>query len=121
MLAAGGESMFHIGDVYSSRYRDLMTHPTVRALVLASIREVQPDCVSCTYAPYCGIQPEHNLRSLGSIFGRMRESTLCSVHKGIQDFLFEKLREDDPATVEILRRWTTVRERSHFIQASAAS
>jgi hypothetical protein len=51
----------------------------------------------------------------------MRESTLCSVHKGIQDYLFEKLREDDPATVAILRRWTTVRERTHFIQASAAS
>jgi His-Xaa-Ser system radical SAM maturase HxsB len=121
MLAAGGESMFHIGDVQTSRYRDLVTHPTVRALVLASLREAQPDCVSCTYATYCGIQPEHNLRTLGSIFGRMRESTLCSVHKGIQDYLFDKLREDDPATVEILRRWTTVRERTHFIQASAAS
>jgi uncharacterized protein len=121
MLAAAGESMFHIGDVHTSRYRDLVTHPTVRALVLASLREAQPDCVSCTYATYCGIQPEHNLRTLGSIFGRMRESTLCSVHKGIQDFLFDKLREDDPVTVEILRRWTTVRERTHFIQASAAS
>ena len=121
MMAAMGEGMFHIGDVHTSKYRDLMKHPTVRALVMASIRDAQPDCVSCTYAPYCGIQPEHNLRSLGSIFGRMRESTLCSVHKGIQDYLFEKLREDDPSTVEILRRWTTVRERTHFIQAWAAS
>lgn len=121
MLAASGDGFFQIGDVYTSKYRDLMKHPTVRALVLASIREVQPDCASCTYAPYCGIQPEHNLRTMGSIFGRMRESTLCSVHKGIQDYLFDKLREDDPTTVEILRRWTTVRERSHFIQASAAS
>jgi hypothetical protein len=51
----------------------------------------------------------------------MRESTLCSVHKGIQDYLFEKLRENDPMTVDILKRWTTVRERTHFIQASAAS
>jgi His-Xaa-Ser system radical SAM maturase HxsB len=121
MLAASGEDMFCIGDVFTSKYRDLMKHPTVRALVMASIRDVQPDCASCTYATYCGIQPEHNYRSLGSIFGRMRESTLCSVHKGIQDYLFEKLREDDPATVEILKRWTTVRERTHFIQASAAS
>jgi len=121
MMAASGESMFHIGDVQSSKYRDVMKHPSVRALVMASLRDVQPDCVSCTYTPYCGIQPEHNLRSQGSIFGRMRESTLCSVHKGIQDFLFEKLREDDPTTVEILRRWTTVRDRTHFIQASAAS
>ena len=121
MLAAAGEEMFLLGDVHTAKYRDVMKHPTVRALVLASIREAQPDCVSCTYAPYCGIQPEHNLRTMGSIFGRMRESTLCSVHKGIQDYLFEKLREDDPTTVEILRRWTTVRERTHFIQASAAS
>jgi His-Xaa-Ser system radical SAM maturase HxsB len=121
MMAETGENMFHIGDVQTSKYRDLMKHPTVRALVMASIREVQPDCINCTYAPYCGIQPEHNHRSLGSIFGRARESTICSVHKGIQDFLFEKLRDNDPATVEILRRWTTVRERTHFIQASAAS
>jgi uncharacterized protein len=121
MMHETGDSMFEIGNVHSSKYRDLMKHPTVRALVMASIREVQPDCVNCTYAPYCGIQPEHNHRSMGSIFGRMRESTLCSVHKGIQDFLFEKLRDDDQATVEILRRWTTVRERTHFLQASAAS
>lgn len=121
MMAETGESMFHIGDVRTSKYRDLMKHPTVRALVMASIREKQPDCINCTYSPYCGIQPEHNHRSLGSIFGRARESTICNVHKGIQDYLFEKLRENDPTTVEILRRWTTVRERSHFIQASAAS
>jgi len=121
MMAETGEGMFHIGDVSTSKYRDLMKHPTVRALVMASIRDVQPDCASCTYATYCGVQPEHNFRSLGSIFGRMRESTLCSVHKGIQDYLFEKLREDDPTTVGILERWTTVRERTHFIQASAAS
>lgn len=121
MMAETGESMFHIGDVQTSKYRDLMKHPTVRALVMASIREKQPDCINCTYSPYCGIQPEHNHRSLGSIFGRARESTICSVHKGIQDYLFEKLRENDPTTVEILRRWTTVRERTHFIQASAAS
>jgi hypothetical protein len=51
----------------------------------------------------------------------MRESTLCAVHKGIQDYLFGKLRENDEDTLSILRRWTTVRERSHFIHASAAS
>jgi His-Xaa-Ser system radical SAM maturase HxsB len=121
MMHETGDSAFHIGDVFSSTYRGLMKHETVRALILASIREVQPDCTSCTYAPYCGIQPEHNYRLHGTIFGRMRESTLCAVHKGIQDFLFEKLRENDTTTTEILRRWTTVRERTHFVHASAAS
>jgi uncharacterized protein len=80
-----------------------------------------PDCVNCAYNPYCGVQPEHNYRTLGSIFGRPRESTICSVHKGIQDYLFEKLRDDDPETLAILRRWTTVRARSHFLHAAAQS
>jgi len=121
MMHETGDSAFEIGHVDTATYRDLMTHETVRALILASIREAQPDCVNCAYVPYCGVQPEHNYRTMGSIFGRMRESTLCAVHKGIQDYLFDKLREDDPATVETLRRWTTVRERTHFVHASAAS
>lgn len=121
MMHETGDDSFLLGDARTATYRGLMKHETVRALVVASIREVQPDCVSCAYAPYCGVQPEHSHRTQGTLFGRMRESTLCSVHKGIQDYLFEKLREDDPTTVEILRRWTTVRERTHFVHASAAS
>ena len=121
MMYESGDGFFQIGDVFTSNYRSLMKHETVRALVMASIREAQPDCVNCTYTPYCGIQPEHSYRTQGTIFGRMRESSLCNVHKGIQDFLFDKLRENDPKTVEILRRWTTVRARTHFIHASTAS
>ena len=121
MLHETGDDSFVIGDVRTANYRALMKHETIRALVMASIREVQPDCVSCAYAPFCGVQPEHNHRTQGSIFGRMRESNVCAVHKGIQDYLFQKLREDDPRTVEILRRWTTVRERTHFVHESAAS
>jgi uncharacterized protein len=121
MLDATGDPMFQIGDVRTSTYRQLMTHETVRALTLASNLVVQPDCTNCTYNPYCGMVPEQAYRTQGSIFGRMRENQLCMVHKGIQDYLFNLLRENDPTTVEILKRWTTVRERTHFIQASAAS
>lgn len=121
MMYETGDPAFQIGDVFTANYRGLMKHETVRALVMASIRETQPDCVNCAYAPYCGVQPEHSYRTQGTIFGRMRESTTCAVHKGIQDFLFGKLRENDPKTTEILRRWTTVRARTHFIQASSAS
>ena len=121
MLYAMGDATFQIGDVRTSTYRDLMMHPTVRAMTLASNLNAQPDCVNCTYNPYCGIVPEQAYRTQGSIFGRMRENQLCMVHKGIQDYLFNLLRENDPQTVEILKRWTTIRPRTHFIQASAAS
>jgi hypothetical protein len=97
-----------------------MGHETVRALAIASNLDGQPDCVSCAYNPYCGVCPVHNHRTQGSIFGRMRESTMCAVHKGIQDYLFEKLGAGDEAVLDVLRRWTTVRDRSHFVQTCTA-
>lgn len=120
MLHEGGDSSFHIGDVFKSTYRQLVGHETVRAMVIASNLDGQPDCVNCSYNPYCGTQTTHLHKSFGSIFGRMRESTLCAVHKGIQDYLFERLSGDDPAVLDVFRKWTTARPRDHFIQARAS-
>ena len=118
MLYEMGDDTFLIGDVHTSSYRDIVGHPTIRAMSLASNLDGQPDCVNCAYQPYCGTQPEHNHKTLGSMFGRMRESSMCAVHKGIQDYLFEKLATADTETLEVLRRWTTIRPRDHFLQAS---
>jgi His-Xaa-Ser system radical SAM maturase HxsB len=118
MVHEMGDSTFLLGDV-SHSYRELMGHETVRALAIASNLDAQPDCVNCAYNPYCGVCPVHNHKTQGSIFGRMRESTLCAVHKGIQDYLFEKIGENDPRVMETFQRWTTVRERSHFQQSCA--
>ncbi|MGH7440243.1 MAG: His-Xaa-Ser system radical SAM maturase HxsB [Polyangiaceae bacterium] len=131
MLHEMGDSTFLIGDVGksassgsgvavpASTYREMMGHETVRAMAVASNLDAQPDCVNCTYQAYCGVCPVHNHRTQGSIFGRMRESSLCAVHKGIQDYLFEKIGSRDPDTFETLKRWTTVRDRSHFLQTCA--
>ena len=117
MLAASGDPSFRIGHVAESGYRDLVGHPTVRAMVIASNLDAQPDCVSCTYNPYCGIQTTHNHRTQGSVFGRMRESNICAVHKGIQDYLFDKLSSGEPHVLDAFERWTTVRSREHFLHA----
>ncbi len=119
MLHEMGDSTFLIGDVGTSSYREMMGHETVRAMAVASNLEAQPDCVNCTYQAYCGVCPVHNHRTQGSIFGRMRESTLCAVHKGIQDYLFEKIGSGDRDVMNILQRWTTVRDRTHFLQTCA--
>ena len=116
MLHQMGDSFFQLGEVGATRYRQIMLSDTVRALTVASNLDAQPDCVNCTYQPYCGVCPVHNYATQGNIFGRMRESSWCAVHKGIQDYLFDKLRQNDADTVEVLRRWTTIRERTHFIQ-----
>jgi His-Xaa-Ser system radical SAM maturase HxsB len=119
MVHEMGDDTFLLGDVSTSSYRELMGSETVRAMAVASNLDAQPDCVNCTYQPYCGVCPVHNHRTQGSIFGRMRESSLCAVHKGIQDYLFTKIGEGDQAVLDVFRRWTTVRERSHFLQACA--
>jgi His-Xaa-Ser system radical SAM maturase HxsB len=120
MVGAMGSSFFRIGAVGESSYRSLVRHPTVRALAMASNLDAQPDCVTCAYNPYCGVCPVHSYQTQGSIFGRMRESSLCMVHKGIQDILFDELRRGDPATLEAFRRWTTIRPRDYFVQPCAA-
>ena len=119
MVGAMGSQFFRIGDVGSSSYRSLVRHPTVRALAMASNLDAQPDCVTCAYNPYCGVCPVHSYQTQGSIFGRMRESSLCMVHKGIQDILFDELRRGDPSTLETFRRWTTIRPRDYFVQPCA--
>lgn len=117
MLHEMGDSTFLLGDVRTSRYRDLVSHETVRAVNIASNLDAQPDCVNCAYNPYCGVVPAHNHKTQGSLFGRMRESNLCAVHKGIQDYLFEKLAAGDPAVLSTFERWTTIRNRDHFLQS----
>ncbi len=116
MVHEMGDSTFAIGQVGTTSYAELMTHPTVRTLTLASNLDQQPDCVNCAYNPYCGVCPVHNHRSQGTLQGRMRESSLCQVHKGIQDYLFEKLGAGDPAVLRTFERWITTRDRAHFIQ-----
>lgn len=117
MLDAMGDDAFRVGHVATSRYRDVVGHDTVRAVAIASNLEGTPDCVDCTYLPYCGVPPSHSHKTQGTIFGRMRESALCEVHKGIQDYLFEKLASGDARTRQTFEQWTTHRPRDHFLQA----
>ena len=116
MMHETGDDTFLLGRVGELTYETMMTHPTIRALVLASNLNGRPDCVNCAYNPYCGVDGVHTYKTQGSISGRMRESTVSAVHKGIMDYLFEKIREDDPETMEVFRRWTTNRSRDHFVQ-----
>lgn len=116
MLHEMGDDTFRLGTV-ETPYREIVGHDTVRAVVIAGQLQGLPDCTHCTYQPYCGVPPVHSHKIQGTIFGRMRESTLCQVHKGIQDYLFEKLGEGDPKTLEVFERWTTIRPREHFLHS----
>ena len=115
MVSAMGDDIFQIGTVQESSYKEVVGHEMVQACVVASNLDASPDCVNCVYSPYCGLCPVYNYVTQGSLQGRMRDSTLCAIFKGIQDYLFGKLREADSDVLSTLDRWTMVREREHFV------
>jgi len=120
MLHEEGDDTFQIGIVGQTSYREIVSHETVRAIALASNLDAQPDCVDCTYQPYCGTCPVYNHKTQGTLFGRMRENMLCAVHKGIQDYLFTRIGEGNPDVLRVLEQWTTARPRTHFLQTGVA-
>jgi radical SAM protein with 4Fe4S-binding SPASM domain len=118
MLHREGDSLCLLGEAATSSYRELVGHETVRAFAIASNLDAQPDCVSCVYSPFCGVCPVHSYRTQGSIFGRMSASSWCATHKGIQDYLFERLGQGEPGVLATFQRWTTRRGRSHFLHTA---
>lgn len=98
-----GEDTFQIGKVKESNYEDLVSSPTVKSLCLASCLNNLP-CDHCAYKPYCGTCPIVNYSESGNIFSQLPNSTRCKINKGILDYLFERIQEDDRIK-EMLREW----------------
>ena len=117
-VAAMNDELFRLGTVEDS-YHALMTSAGTRAMVMAGCADTQPDCVTCTYKPWCGQQVEYNYKTQGSLHGRMRDSTWCRKHKSIFDYLMHKLAVATPDDMAMFERWTTRRTLDHFLQERA--
>ena len=105
MLAEMGDDSFCLGNVYDNDYNQLMSAPACRVLVNASCLEGLTDCCDCVYHPYCGTCPVISYARYKTVYPRMEEEYRCSIYKGIQEVLFEKLYENDKQTIEILKSW----------------
>jgi hypothetical protein len=98
-LGTRGDRLFELGNVRNSGYHDVVGHPTVRALAMASTLEGQPDCEACAYLPFCGLLPAFSYGQQGSLQGRARDHWLGTVQRGLLDWIFDRLARDpaDPA------------------------
>ena len=105
MLAEMGDDSFCLGNVYDNDYIQLMSAPACKVLANASCLEGLTDCCDCVYHPYCGTCPVISYARYKTVYPRMEEEYRCSIYKGIQDILFEKLYENDEQTIEILKSW----------------
>lgn len=112
MAAHMGNDFFKLGHVDSSSFDEVLRHPTVKALAVASIQDALPACHSCVYKPTCGVQPLHNYMFDGDIFGQRPLSRKCQEFYGVQKYLYHLLANDADGSVErIFRRWTISRSR----------
>ena len=86
-----GEDTFCLGDAKKDSYAELISHPTVKKMCLASSLEGLA-CDLCVYKPYCGVCPIYNYVISGSIFSELPGNERCQINQGILDFFFEKIQ-----------------------------
>ncbi len=112
MVGHMGNDFFRVGHVSTSTATDVLRHPTVKALAVASIQDALPACSTCMFKPTCGVQPLHNYMFDGDIFGQRPLSRKCQEFYGVQKYLYELLARDTDGSLErIFRRWTIQRSR----------
>ncbi|HHO49594.1 MAG TPA: His-Xaa-Ser system radical SAM maturase HxsB [Deltaproteobacteria bacterium] len=117
MIAAMGDDLFAIGHVERSSFEEIVQHPTVRAIAVASLLDSLPGCSDCYNAPYCGVRPLHNYMHSGDLFGQRPNTPKCQEHMAISRALFSRLAADADGSLEgIFRRWVIERPRSRDTQ-----
>ena len=105
MLSEMGDSSFRLGSVDTDDYDSLMQSDVCRTVCIASLLESQLNCCDCVYQPYCGICPVITLAQEQDLFSKDIKNYRCSIYKGMLDYIFGKLYENDEETVRILRGW----------------
>jgi hypothetical protein len=103
-----GENLFEIGQLRYNGYHDMMTHGTVRSLIVAGMLSAQPGWSECAYEPFCGISPSDRYAERGSIHGGLKEGALDQILVGAFDILFRTLREANDATRATFEAWAGV-------------
>ncbi|MBP46435.1 MAG: hypothetical protein CMH53_00660 [Myxococcales bacterium] len=105
MLGDMGDPLFALGKVTTDNYQMVVTHPTVRALVLASVTDGQPGFVNWVYKPFCGSRASQNYIDQGSIQGRAGDSNLFGNHQVILDSIFEVFQQQG-ASPSLFQKWS---------------
>jgi hypothetical protein len=106
--------MFQIGKLPGSSYKDLVESAPVKALAVASCTDLVPGCSDSVFKPYLGVCPVYNYSEQGGIFGNMNSSQRHKWYVAMLEYLFGLLVTGEQETLDILKKWTIVRDRSVF-------
>jgi len=107
------EDTFRLGNVKKETYSGIMSSQSIKAMCLSSCLDGLA-CDFCVYKPYCGVCPVVNFAETGNIFAQMPNSSRCMIYKGIFDYLFQKIRDDDKIK-ELLMTWAGIKPKQKKI------
>ena len=104
MVSEMGDDAFCLGTVDNS-YAEIVNTPICKAVQASSILESLPSCGDCVYQPYCGVCPVVTYAAEKDLFPRVPKNFRCQIYRGIQDYLFDLLKRNEPETMDILNSW----------------
>lgn len=105
MLGEMGNDSFKLGNVFKSKYEDVICSEKCKAVMSASFIEALPECCDCVYHPYCGNCPVLNLALNQDIYPRTVNNYKCKIYKGILNTIFEYLYTEDKDIINIFMSW----------------
>ncbi len=103
-----GDALFEIGQLRYNGYHDMMTHGTVRSLIVAGMLSAQPGWSDCAYEPFCGVSPSDRYAERGSIQGGLMEGSIDRTLVGAMDVLFRTLHDANDSTRATFDAWAGV-------------
>lgn len=106
MLHEMGDSVFKLGNVFSSSYSDIINNGVCRTVCASSILESIPVCCDCVYQPYCGTCPVVNYAKSNDVIEKEPRGYRCRIYSGMLDYLFGLQMNGQKETVDILKSWS---------------
>jgi His-Xaa-Ser system radical SAM maturase HxsB len=104
MLAETGDISLRLGRIGSS-LAELLATPLAKRLVRSSLSRFVPGCSECAFSTYCGPDPVGAHAQFGSMEVPVHWTEHCNRQKWLFEFLFRRLKEDDPWFLDLVHRW----------------
>lgn len=105
MLAEMGNDAFLLGNVHENSYQELIASGVCQTVCASSMLETIPSCCDCVYQPYCGVCAVICYANSGDVIEKTPNSFRCQIYRGMLDYLFGLLQENDVDTMSVLDKW----------------
>jgi His-Xaa-Ser system radical SAM maturase HxsB len=103
MVSRVGQFDLSMGDVFNG-----MSTATIDALNQEASNNFHPDCVHCTYQPFCGVDLVDDLSRYGRIDVPKHQTDFCQRHFAMFDKIFAMIYSDDPKVRKSMAIWAGV-------------